>query len=119
MMITGTARLLRVPLAAMGLVLALFAVASAPAGAHQSIVEQGEDYAVTDSDHRSGSVCDWERDGHAVYAVWFDADGNRVGIEEDGGDGGCDNVSFAGRADTIQVCEYEGTTKWCTGYHTV
>lgn len=112
-MLSKTFHLVRLPLAAMGLMLAVLSLTAVPAGAHQSIVEQGDDYAVTDSDHRSGAVCDWESDGHAVYAIWYDANDHRVGIEEDGGDGGCDSVSFSGKAETVRVCEFEGSQKWC------
>jgi hypothetical protein len=100
-------------------VLAIFALSSAPASAHSTIVEQGDDYAVTDSNHKSGSVCDWEKDGHAVMAEWFDSDGNKVAIEEDGGDSGCDNVTFKGTADSVRVCEYADYDSWCTGFHKV
>jgi hypothetical protein len=43
-------------------------VASLPASAHTSIVKQGDDQAVTDPDHLSGSVCDLEKDDTRVIA---------------------------------------------------
>jgi hypothetical protein len=99
-------------------VLALVMIA-APAGAHQSEVSQGNDFAVTASDHRSGSVCDQERDGHFVSATWRDAEGFRVGYEEDGGDSGCDEISFNGKASTVVVCEIGVGDFACSDTHKV
>lgn len=98
---------------------ALIAVGIAPASAHQSIVEQGEDYALTATNHNSGSVCDWEKDGHFVSATWRDSQGRTVGYEEDGGDSGCDERSFKRKASTVVVCELDVGAFWCTDTHKV
>jgi hypothetical protein len=109
-------RTLRLPIATMALVLTIFALSSAPASAHSTIVEHGEDYAVTDSGHSSGAVCDWERDGHIVVAYWYDNDGGKIAYAEVGGAGSCNDVSWKGEADTVRVCEIG---KGCTGFHKV
>jgi hypothetical protein len=85
----------------------VLAVIAAPAGAHQTEVSQGNDFAITASDHESGTVCDMERDGHAVYADWYDESGNRIATASDGGDPGCDEVNFPGtsKAERVEVCE--------------
>lgn len=87
--------------------LLVFAVIAAPAGAHQTEVSQGNDFAITASDHESGTVCDMERDGHAVYADWYNAFGTRIATASDGGDPGCDEVNFPGnsKAKRVTVCE--------------
>jgi hypothetical protein len=84
-----------------------FAAFATPAGAHQTEVSQGRDFAITASDHESGTVCDMERDGHAVYADWYSASGVRIATASDGGDPGCDEVNFPGtsKAERVTVCE--------------
>jgi len=84
-----------------------FAVITAPVGAHQSETSQGNDFAITATDHMSGSVCDWERDGAAVSAEWTDADGVSVGREVDSGDPGCDEVQLRAKAEAVIVCEQD------------
>ncbi len=101
------------------LALLVLAVIIAPASAHQSEVSQGNDFAITASDHRSGTVCDQERDGHFVSATWRDAEGFTVGYEEDGGDSGCDEISFNGKANTVVVCELTVGDFACTDSHKV
>lgn len=118
-MISRIYQSLRVPLATLAIVLTLVAVGTAPAAAHSTIVEQGNDFAVTDSNHQSGAVCDMEADGHFVSATWYDDEGFRVGYEEDGGDAGCDQISFHGTADTVYVCEVTVGDFWCTDSHKV
>ena len=113
------AQLSRLTVASLALALMLFAVNAAPTSAHSSIVEQGEDYAVTDSGHETGAVCDMEADGHFVSATWRDADGSTVAYTEDGGDSGCDDVNFRGTADTVVVCELSTGAFWCTDTHKV
>lgn len=118
-MISRGYRILRLPLGALAIALATSAVNGAPASAHSTIVQQGEDYAVTDSDHRSGAVCDMESDGHIVSAAWYDDEGFRVGYEEDTTDPGCDSVSFSGTAQTVTVCEFAVGVSECTDPHRV
>jgi hypothetical protein len=101
------------------LALLAFAVISAPAGAHQSEVSQGHDFAVTATDHQSGTVCDMEADGHFVSATWRDSEGFVVGYEEDGGDFACDETSFHGTAETVVVCEIALGDFACTDTHQV
>jgi hypothetical protein len=96
------------------LALVALSVATAPASAHSTITSQGDDYAVTDSNHRSGAVCDVERDGHFVSARWTDSEGFTVAYEEDGGDSGCDQVSFDGVAESVVVCELDVGAFWCS-----
>jgi hypothetical protein len=101
------------------LALLVFAVVSSPVGAHQSEVSQGNDFAVTATDHQSGSVCEQESDGRFVSATRRDAEGLTVGYEEDGGDSGCDETSFNGVADTVVVREVEADDFACTDTHKV
>lgn len=109
----------RFVLTSVALALVAFAVVTAPISAHQSEVSQGNDFAVTATDHRSGTVCDMERDGHFVSARWRDAEGFIVGYEEDGGDSGCDEIKFSGKAATVVVCELTVGDFWCTSTHKV
>jgi hypothetical protein len=75
--------------------------------AHSTIVEQGEDYAVTDSNHLSGAVCDFEKDGNRVIARWYTDEGGLLDSEEVAGQGNCDQTRTWGvRADYVQVCEF-------------
>jgi len=89
----------------MALALLAFAVITAPVGAHQSETLQGRNFVVAATDHMSGSVCDMERNGAPVTAVWSDSGGFSVALETDGGDYGCDGVQFRGKAVSIVVCE--------------
>ena len=98
-------RLVQPTATSVALALLAFAVISAPAGAHQCETSQGNDFALTATDHRSGSVCDMERDGAAVTAEWYDAEGISVALEWDGGDSGCDEGKFRGKAVSVVVCE--------------
>ena len=95
----------RLTVTATALALLAFAVVTAPLSAHQSETSQGRDFVVTATDHMSGSVCDMERDGFSVTAEWFDSEGFTVALEKDGGDSGCDEVQFRGKAKSVVVCE--------------
>jgi len=107
-------------MAPIALALIAFAVITAPVGAHASEVSQGNDFAVTDSGHETGAVCDMEADGRAVSAEWRDKEGHVVGLEWDGGDPGCDQISFkGGKAYTVVVCEIETGGGACTDSHRV
>ena len=98
-------KLIRLSLTPLALALLVFGLITAPVGAHQSEVSQGNDFAITATDHMSGSVCDMERDGFAVTAEWSAADGIAVALETDGGDARCDEVQFRGRAESVVMCE--------------
>jgi hypothetical protein len=105
-MFSRPTKVLRLPLAALALVLTIFSLCSAPASAHWDYEEQGEDVAITSPDHMSGSVCDVERDGRFVSATWYDSAGQGVGGAEDGGDSQCsDTYQFTGEADIVKICE--------------
>jgi hypothetical protein len=107
-------KLLRFTMTPLVVALLVFTVIAAPAGAHQTEVSQGRDFAVTATDHESGTVCDMERDGHAVYADWYSESGIRIATASDGGDPGCDEVNFPGtsKAYRVTVCE-----TWLGGAH--
>jgi hypothetical protein len=107
-------RFLRLALILAMLALVALAVVVAPASAHSTITSQGNDYAVTDSSHRTGAVCDTERDGHFVSARWTDSEGFTVAYEEDGGDSGCDQITFDGVAESVVVCEIDVGAFWCS-----
>jgi hypothetical protein len=80
-------------------------MAQGAAQAHTQTTRQGSDYAVTSADHKTGWVCDRERDGHYVYAWWVTGVGGKHG-EKDGGDRGCDKVDLGGfGAESVKVCE--------------
>ena len=98
-------RLVQLTATSVALALLAFAVITAPMSAHQNETSQGNDFAITATDHRSGSICDMERDGVAVTAEWYDADEYSVALERDGGNSGCDEVRFRGNAVSVVVCE--------------
>jgi hypothetical protein len=102
----------------MALVLTIFALASAPASAHQTEVQHGNDYVVTSSDHKSGYVCDRESDGHPVSAEWKDFTGHQGAQEVDKTDAGCDKITFDGfLAAEVRICEHTSTDYTCTKWH--
>ena len=101
------------------LALLAFAVITSPVSVHQSEVSHGNDFAVTVTDHRSGTVCDSERDVHVVSATWRDAEGFTFGYEEDVGDSGCDGTPFNGKAVTVVVSEVAVGDFACTNSHKV
>ncbi len=107
-------RFLKLAIVPAVMALVALAVVTAPASAHSTITSQGNDYAVTDSSHRTGAVCDMERDGHFVSARWTDSEGFTVAYEEDGGDSGCDQVTFDGVAESVVVCELDVGAFWCS-----
>jgi hypothetical protein len=110
---------LRLPVATLALVLTIFAVSSAPVAAHSKIVDHGNDYALTDSDHRSGAVCDREKDDHIVSAYWMNDDG-RVAYAEDTTDAGCEQADFHGqKATKMYVCEFGIGFSDCTRIYKV
>jgi hypothetical protein len=85
---------------------ALLIGSETPALADYTVVYQGSDMASVSDDHRRGSVCDREVDGHAVYGKFWT--GFREVREWDGGDRGCDNVNDLQSHEVIkqvQVCE--------------
>jgi hypothetical protein len=95
-----------------GLATAALAGAMAPtpaAGADSQgayVLFQGRDKVVTSADLFTGWVCDEERDGHYVYAWWYDNFGNRLYGEKDGGDKGCDKRDLRpGFLSKVKLCE--------------
>jgi hypothetical protein len=99
-------RRLLIPITVIAVVLAFFAANSAPASAHSTIVEQGTDYVVTDSGHMSGAVCDWEKDGNRVEALWYNEDGPPIARADVGGVGTCDQETWYVEAEYVVICEY-------------
>jgi hypothetical protein len=93
------------------------AVSQAPASAHEVLIHQGEDSAFTNARHRFGVVCDWERDGHAVYATWDLAYPYGTRSEVDSTDPGCDQtISFPVEAIYVKLCERRAGPDSCTGW---
>lgn len=77
---------------------------STPAHAHYDYLYQGRDVLSVSDDHRTGTVCDREQDGHYVYA-WFYGAGSRYG-EKDGGDPGCDEIFVYPQSfNAVKFCE--------------
>jgi hypothetical protein len=108
-MITQFKRSLGFTLATLALVASLFMATALPAGAHANTHYNGNDYAQTDSNHKTGAICDMERDGYYVVAFWYDKSGDIIAQEDDGGDSGCDQITFGGTAYSVKVCELWGT----------
>ncbi len=90
-----------------GLASPLGLVATAePASAHLVQVFQGIDVVTVAADHREAQVCNEERDGRAVRAIFTLADGT-VFQEADGADLGCDFVTMASPIVAVQLCEID------------
>jgi hypothetical protein len=86
-------------------ILSALAIGPSTASAHSDRVYHGNDYATVAENHMSGTVCDRERDGHWVYAVWYLTDDSYVS-EFDGGDAGCDSTGrFPLPAYEFLICE--------------
>ena len=118
-MISRVIQILRLPLTTLAIILTIFAVSTAPVSAHSKIVEHGNDYAVTDSDHRSGAVCDFESDKHIVGAHWFNDEGH-VAYAEDTTDPGCEQADFhSQKATRMYVCEFGIGFSDCTRVYKV
>jgi hypothetical protein len=117
-MISRLYRFFRLPIATLALVLTVFAVSAAPASAHSTIVEQGNDYVVTDSNHMSGAVCDGERDGNRVIARWYNEEG-QVAVADIGGVGDCDQEEWGVKATSVRICEYGLGVSECSKEHNV
>ena len=94
------------------------APASAASARSGTEIQQGWDVARTDSSDLWGLVCDFERDGNAVYATWDLVAPYRHVREADGGDPGCD-VSPAFRDDALRfkLCERRPGPDACTRWH--
>jgi hypothetical protein len=92
-------------------VLALVGAARAPASAHEDAVYHGKDYAKVYANHYGGEVCDNEKDGHYVFAVFHLKDGTSEGFIGDAyGDGYCTPVSFFSPAVSFSIMEEGGVT---------
>jgi hypothetical protein len=86
-------------------VLGLLIAGPTSAAAHGRRILHGRDIATVAPDHKSGSVCDEEQDGHFVYAEWALRFGGTV-READGGDRNCDNSPvFPRPAFAFRLCE--------------
>jgi hypothetical protein len=82
------------------------AVTAEPASAHLVQVFQGIDVVTVASDHLEAQVCNEERDGRAVRAIFTLADGT-VFQEADGADLGCDFVKPGTPIVAVQLCEID------------
>lgn len=102
---------------AMAAIAALLLTGAPIASAHATELEHGNDYVVTDANHRTAAVCDAEKDGNYVIAYWYDADVGLIDREEDGGDSGCDQITLGQKATYVQLCEYPDVS--CTETHRV
>jgi hypothetical protein len=82
------------------------------ADAHERRITHGKDSAWITADHRSGVVCDNERDGHYVYGEYETIYGTVT--VDDGGDYGCDYVPHQGvNISAFRLCEEgQGCTDW-------
>jgi hypothetical protein len=96
----------------------MLGVGSSPVAAHQTDwIYHGNDGAWVHDDHRTVTVCDFERDGHYVYAelrAWYLGDWV-YSREADGGDHGCDTEYFPSgyENDEFRLCEEgKGCTRW-------
>lgn len=93
--------------------------ATAPtASAHYNYGYQGKDFISIDETHIRGSVCDRERDGHAVYGI-FTQGSHQAVVFWDGGDSGCDTKTFRYGVGFMKLCEntHAGTANdACTGW---
>jgi hypothetical protein len=116
---TRTRDLLHTGLALCGLtVLLTLAAPPAPALAHDDGILHGYDVATVELDHRYGQVCDNERDGNHVYAVWDIAYPYGRVAETDGGDAPCDYAPrFPDIAVTYKLCEARRGPDSCTRWH--
>ena len=84
---------------------ALIAIATPRAGA-DSLIFHGRDSAIVSTDRRSGTVCDREKDGHAVSGVFhFAAFPDVFLVDSDGAAGGCSSISFPAQVTRFEVCE--------------
>jgi hypothetical protein len=86
-------------------VLALLLSTHIPASAHADAVYHGDDYAVVSTDHLRGKVCDNEKDGHWVYAVFYLQDGSQVGAYGRKSDSPCTKLVFDSPAIQFSIRE--------------
>lgn len=98
-------------LAAVDAALLAFTAGQSPASAHTVRHRHGNDFAIVHADHKSGAVCDEERDGHNVYAVFSSGAGWTRTVYSGPSNRNCGNANFPSRASAFKVCE-EG--KGCT-----
>jgi hypothetical protein len=94
------------------------------AQAHASCVHHGNDFGCSNSDHNRWSACDYERDGHRVYAEIHiggeDFAVFRV-VDANGADAGCGVRYEPGiRFRQLRVCEdVPGTPDSCTTWRNI
>ncbi|MFG1627060.1 hypothetical protein [Kribbella sp. NPDC049227] len=102
---TGTIRRLAIGAAALLAVSTLLTATAPVASAHYNYAYQGKDFISVSETHTSGSVCDREVDGNAVYAMWTQGPNRKPVVEWDGGDRGCDTAQFPVGAIYMMLCE--------------
>jgi hypothetical protein len=96
---------LTVGAAALIAVSALLTATAPMAAAHYKYAYQGKDLITVNESHGSGSVCDREVDGNAVYGIWTQGPDRDPVVEWDGGDSGCDTAHFPVGAIYMKLCE--------------
>jgi hypothetical protein len=115
-----TTRTTRIKGRALGAMLAIalgLVATPAPASASGTQITHGRDLAQTESDNLWGMVCDLERDGHAVYAIWDLLAPYGVAAEADSFDRGCDRPpSFPQRSFRFRLCERRAGNDSCTSW---
>jgi hypothetical protein len=102
-------------LIAIAAVLALLVVGQVTASAHEDYNWDGRDYASVSSDHEGALVCDNERDGHLVTALFqLDTGESVVASDDDGANGSCQLLQFSpdkivefGVCETGNACDME------------
>ncbi|TCC64526.1 hypothetical protein E0H73_09070 [Kribbella pittospori] len=118
-MYTGNIRRLTIGATALLAVPTLLTATAPVASAHYNYAYQGKDFISVSDTHTSGSVCDREVDGNAVYAMWTQGPDRKPIVEWDGGDRGCDTAQFPVGAIYMKLCENtnHGTgADTCTGW---
>lgn len=113
---------LHLPVAAVTVILTTLAVSASPASATLLRVYQGDDYAsVQTSDWNGGywvEVCDLERDGNGVYAIFVKTGGSETVRDSNGSDGGCGNTRVDLSTYKFQVCEERFGRDSCSSWVT-
>ncbi|QOV44603.1 hypothetical protein [Streptomyces chromofuscus] len=99
----------------------MFALASAfPAQAASYYrVYEGSDYAGVGADRSWVEVCDMERDGNGVSAIFYVRNGQGGTVRDgNGSSAGCGNARFSGTIVAVELCELQLTGPLCV-YRTV
>ena len=105
-------------LMAIAAALVLLIAGQTPAAAHTRKIHHGRDFAVVYPDHRSGAVCDEEKDGHGVVAQYMTQGGIEVDLD-DGEDRNCfSSTTFHSKAIKFRLCEKRGPIPaFCTRWY--